>query len=157
MAEMLLSKLPNGALMPADEETAEALRKIKTGVIVRADVKQVRNYKFLQKYMVLVRFLYGIWEETAPRMQYRGQEVKPNLARFRGDLQILAGHYTATYNIRGEVRLEPKSVSFASMAEEEFEQLFSSVIDVALSKVLNRPDLTEEKIREHCENVLNFS
>lgn len=157
MAELLLRKLADGTLLPADEESADALRKVKSGAVVRADVKQVRNYKFLQKYMVLIRFLYDIWEETAPRMEYRGQEVKPNLNRFRGDLQILAGHYTATYNIRGEVRLEPKSISFASMSEEEFAELYSRVIDVALSRVLNRPDLTPEIVRAHCESVLHFA
>lgn len=157
MAEILLKRLANGAMIPVDEESADALKSVKVGGIVRCNIVRVRNYKFLQKYMVLVGLLFDIWTETAPRLQYKGQDVAPNKKKFRGDLQILCGHYEAVFGVRGELQLKPKSVSFASMDEDEFERLFSTAIDVGLSKILNRPDWTEEKIRQACEELMNFS
>lgn len=156
MAELLMTKTPSGALMPASEEEAEKLRKIKSGATVRCDIRQMRNYQFHKKFFSLVKFLFDIWEEGVPRRLYRGVEVQPNLDRFRKDLIILSGRYDATYNVRNEVRLEAKSISFANMSEEEFERLFSDVINIALERVINRPDLSEEKIREYCDQLMQY-
>jgi len=157
MAELVMIRQPGGALVPATDEDAEALRKIKAGAAVRVEVKQIRNYKFLQKWMTLVKFAFDLWVERIPPKEYRGQPVKPNFDRFRKDLTILSGHYTATYNARGEVRLEAKSVSFANMAEDEFERLYSDTIDVVLQKILTGTKLTEEQLRNHVDAVLAYS
>lgn len=155
--EVLLSKTPGGALVPIDDDEAAKLAKIKQGPGVRCEITQMRNYAFHQKFFVMLGYIYSIWEETMPRMEYRGVEVRPNKERFRKDLIIMTGRYEATYNIRGEVRLEAHSISFGSMNQETFDQLYSDVIDVALRKVLNRPDLSEAKVKEHVEYILRFS
>lgn len=151
-----MTKVAKDLFRPATEEDLERLGRFRTGATIACDVREERNYKFLQKYMVMVKFLFDIWEETMPRQQWRGQEVRANIDRFRGDLTILTGRCDATYNVRGEVRLEPHSVSFASMGEEEFEQLFSETINVALAKVLNRPDLDEARVRQIVDQLLHF-
>ena len=155
--ELLLTKQPSGALAPYDEEQADKLAKIKAGAVVRADIAQMRNVKFHRKFFALINFLFGIWEEGMPVVEYRGNAIKPNKRRFRKDLIILTGRHEATFNIRGEMRLEAHSIAFGRMSEEEFEKLFSDVIDVALNRVLNRPDLTEERIRDYCDQVLRYS
>ena len=152
----MMTKTPSGALIPASDDDSDKLRKIKAGATVRCTITQPRNIGFHRKFFSLVTFLFGIWEETMPRQQYRGQEVRPNIDRFRHDLVVLSGRFRATYNVRGEVRLEAESISFASMSQEDFEDLFSEIINVALAKVLNRPDLTEEKIRDYCERVMQY-
>lgn len=58
--------------------------------------------------------------------------------RFRKDLIILAGFYEPTVNIRSEVRLEAKSISFAVMDEIEFERLYNATVDVILRRILTR-------------------
>ena len=156
MAELLMTKTPSGALIPVSEEEAEKLRRIKSGATVRCDIRQMRNYKFHKKFFSLIKFLFDIWEDGVPRSLYRGIEVRPNIDRFRKDLIILSGRYDATYNVRGEVRLEAKSISFASMSEDEFERLFSDVINIALERVINRPDLSEEKIRQYCDHLMQY-
>ena len=40
--------------------------------------------------------------------------VLKNFDRFRKDLTVLSGFYNATYTFRGDVRLEPKSLSFGA-------------------------------------------
>lgn len=156
MADIMMTKTPAGALIPASEDDSDKLRKIKAGATVRCTITQPRNIGYHRKFFSMLTFLFGIWEETMPRQQYRGHDVKPNIDRFRHDLIVLSGRYRATYNVRGEVRLEAESISFASMSQESFEALFSDIINIALAKVLDRPDLTEEKIRAYCEQVMAY-
>ena len=148
---------PGGALHPATDEDAEALRKIKPGAAVRVDVKLIRNYKFLQKWFTLAKFAFDIWQETVPPQEYRGTPVQPNFDRFRKDLIILSGYYTPVFNARGELRLEAKSISFSSMSEEDFEALYSVTINVILQKILVGTGMTEQKLRDHVETVLRYA
>lgn len=157
MAELIMIRQPGGALVPATDEDAEALRKIKAGAAVRVEVKQIRNYKFLQKFFCLAKYAFDIWSETIPPMEYKGQPVKPDFDRFRRDLIILTGRFDATYNARGEVRLEAKSISFASMSEDDFERLYSETINVILAKILGGTRMTEDQLRNHVDNVLAYT
>lgn len=157
MSELTMIRQPGGALVPATDDDAEALRKIKAGNAVRVEVKKIRNYKFLQKWFTLAKFAFDIWSETVPPQEYKGQPVKPSFDRFRKDLIILCGRFDAVYNARGEVRVEAKSISFANMSEEEFEGLYSDTIDVILSKILSDSDMTEETLRNHVETVLHYA
>ena len=157
MAELFMVRQPGGALFPAADEDVDALKKIKAGSIVRVEVKQVRNVKFLRKWFTLARYAFDLWAERVPPKEYKGQPVKPNFDRFRKDLVILAGHYDATFNAGGEIRLEAKSISFASMGEDEFEKLYSDTIDVVLQKILTGTRLTEDQLRNHVEAVLAYS
>lgn len=157
MAELVMIRQPGGGLMPATDEDADALRKIKAGEAVRVDVKKIRNYKFLQKWFTLARYAFDIWSENVPPKEYKGQVVRPSFDRFRKDLIILTGSYEATYNARGEVRLEPKSISFSNMSEDEFEQLYSDTIDVILHKILGGSGMTESQLRQHVDNVLAYT
>lgn len=157
MAELLMIRQPGGMLAPASDEDADTLKKIKAGAVVRVEVKQVRNVKFLRKWFTLARYAFDIWAETIPPMEYKGQPVKPDFDRFRRDLIILSGRFDATYNARGEVRLEAKSISFASMSEEDFEKLYSETINVILAKILGGTRMTEDELRNHVDNVLAYT
>jgi hypothetical protein len=157
MAELMMIRQPGGMLAPATDDDADALKKIKAGSAVRVEVKQIRNVKFLRKWFTLARYAFDIWSETVEPQEYKGQPVKPSFDRFRKDLIILGGRFDAVYNARGEVRVEAKSISFANMSEDEFEQLFSDTIDVILRKILSGSSMTEEQLRNHVENVLRYA
>jgi hypothetical protein len=157
MAELIMVRQPGGVLVPATDEDAEALRKIKAGTAVRVEVKQVRNVKFLRKWFTLARYAFDIWSETIEPQEYKGQPVMPDFDRFRKDLIILTGNFTAVYNARGEVRVEAKSISFAGMDEAGFEKLYSKTIDVILGKILAGGRMTEDQLRNHVENVLHYA
>lgn len=156
MSEITLIKSPNGHLIPFSDEDRDKLKKIKTGAAVKCDIVQMRNPMLHRKFFALLKFLYDIWVETVPPREYRGVQVQPSFERFRKDLIILTGRFTAHHNIRGEVRVEADSISFAKMSEEEFEKLFSQTIDIGLSKVLNRPDLTPERVRQLVDQLLQY-
>jgi hypothetical protein len=157
MAELIMIRLHSGGLIPATDEDAEALRKIKAGTAVRVEVRQIRNYKFLQKWFTLAKYAFDIWSETVPPQEYKGHPVRPSFDRFRKDLIILSGRFDATYNARGEVRLEAKSISFASMSEDDFERLYSETISVVLGKILGGTRMTEDQLRNHVDNVLAYA
>jgi hypothetical protein len=157
MAELIMIRQPGGALVPATDEDAEALRKIKAGAAVRVEVRQIRNYKFLQKWWTLAKYAFDIWAETVEPQEYKGQPVRPSFDRFRKDLIILTGRFDATYNARGEVRLEAKSISFASMSEDDFQTLYSETINVILAKILGGTRMTEDQLRNHVDNVLAYT
>lgn len=155
--ELFCTKGPRGALLPADDEQAAALDKIPQGALVRISLSRVRNPLFLRKYFALLNFAYGMWQETQPPREHRGQPVVTSFDRFRNEVTILAGHYEAVYSISGELRLQAKSVSFAKMSEEDFEAYYSHVIDVLLQKVLHNDKLTPEKMRAYVDQVISFS
>ncbi len=156
MAEFLLQKMPGGQLIAADDETAAAIGKVKTGAVLRAKVTQMRNYEFHKKWFSLVLFAFDVWQETCPRLEYKGQPVQPNLERFRKDLTILAGHYDPVFDMRGELRLQAHSISFANMSQEDFEKLYSETIDAILGKVLASTKITREDVDRHVERVMQF-
>lgn len=150
--ELTLSKTAGGTLAPADPQAVEYLSKLKIGQIVRAEVTRPRNYRFHKKLFALLNFAFDTWEPTAK--EYKGQPVQKNFEQFRRDVTILAGYYESSYNLKGEVRLTPKSISFASMDEDEFQALYSSVISVILSKILTK--YTREDLDTVVENLLRF-
>lgn len=156
MADITLIKSAGGQLVPFADEDADVLKKIKTGSAVRCSITQMRNPRFHRLYFALLKFLFDIWSESLPPQTYKGEVVQPSFDRFRRDIIILTGRYTAHYNIRGEVRLEADSISFAKMSQEEFERLFSETIDIGLRKVLNRPDLTEERVRHLVDQLMRY-
>lgn len=151
--ELILAKAPNGSLVPVDQQAMDELAKLKVGQGVRVKVTRMRNYKFHRKLFALLNVAFDAWEPLA--LEYKGEKVAKNFERFRSDVTVLAGYYEATVNLRGETRLEPKSISFSSMDQDEFEKLYSAVIDVVLQRILT--NYTRDDLDNVVEQVLRFS
>ena len=154
MSEIVLMKTSADVLIPYDEAAAEFVRKCKTGELLHSDYKRVRNYKFHRKYFALIKFAFDQWEPKG-ELTYKGEPVTKNMNRFRKDIAILSGFFETTVNLKGEVRLEAKSISFAQMDEIEFEQLYNTTINVVLSRILTR--YTRKDLDEVVENLLRFA
>ena len=154
--EALFTKLPNASFIPASEDDAELLSKVKVGETVRLTLVRPRNIKFHRKFFALMNLAFDYW---TPPKHGEGSACKipieRNLDRFRKDVTILAGYYDATYRLNGDVRLEAKSISFGSMSEDDFEKLYSKVIDVIINRVCTQ--YTEYEMRKQVEDlVLGF-
>jgi hypothetical protein len=134
MSELVLCKTPGGALIPADGPSAAFIQHLKVGAGLRGEFKRQRNPKFHRKVFALFQLAFDLWD--APELKYRGQQVAKNFDRFRRDPTILAGHYEAVTNLKGEIRLEAKSLSFASMGEDEFKQVFRSILTAVWERIL---------------------
>jgi len=151
MTDAVLVKTPNGALAPADESARALMDKIKAGQGVRATVRRVRNVKFHRKAFALFKLAFDAWKPVSP-LEYKGLPVAKDFDRFRKDMTILAGFYKPVYNVRGELRLEAESLSFASMDEERFEQVFRAVLTVVWERVLKSVGYASE---DEVERVVN--
>ena len=153
--EVLCRRVPGG-LAPESDDEAEKLRAFKAGASVRVTVTREVNANFRRKWWALVDYAFGMWSETMPDRQYRGQEVQRNRERFRKDLTILAGHFYPVWTLKGEMRVEANSLSWARMNDETFEKLYSATINAVLSKILANTKLTEADLRAHVDRVLEF-
>ncbi len=124
----------NGALHPASQSDELALLKLKSGVVIEADIKQKRNYKYLKKFFAMLNVGFDAFEP--PEKLYRGMPVQKSFDRFRKDVVIAAGYFDVVSNINGDVRAEAKSISFAQMSEDEFNEVYNACCNVLLQRVL---------------------
>ncbi len=150
--QILLIKSPQGILVPSDEHEAEKMSRYRVGAIIRCDIAQMRNYLFHKKFFALLNVGYDAF--TPGIKEYRGFPVQKDIDQFREDVIIAAGFYTMTTTLNGNVRLRPKSISFAKMNQETFERLYSNVANVLLQKVLTQ--YTRKDLDEVVNHVLGF-
>lgn len=156
MTDIFLRRTLSG-FAPDTDDDQEAVKRFRLNEVVRADVVKPRNIRFHRKWFALVKVGYQLWEEFCPRHQYNGTEVLPEFERFRKDVTILAGYAKPVINVKGELRLEAESISFASMDDERFEKLYSATINVLLNKILAGRGITEDRLRAMAEAVLEFA
>lgn len=116
--KITLIKTLNGSFKPAYDSDYELCKKIKVNEPYEFEYKKPRNYEFHKKFFGLINLVY------------ENQEKYNNLDDLREDLIIEAGFYTKRYDFLGVEIKKANSISFASMDEVEFSDLYSRVIDV---------------------------
>lgn len=116
--KIALVKNLNGTFTPAYDSDFEIAKKIKVNSFYEFDFKKPRNYMFHKKFFALIN------------LAYHNQDIYNNIDDMREDLTIDAGFYRTTENKHGETVKKALSISFASMDEIEFNNLYSRVADV---------------------------
>jgi two-component SAPR family response regulator len=116
--KIALIKNLNGTFTPAYDSDLEIAKKIKVNSMYEFEYKKPRNYMFHKKFFALIN------------LAYHNQDTYNNTDDMREDLIIDAGFYRTTYNKYGDVVKKALSVSFASMDDIEFNNLYSRVADV---------------------------
>jgi len=134
MKELVLTKAPGGALIPVDPQAVEFISKLKLGQGVTAAIKRHRNPAFHRKFFALLNLAFDAWEPAVAT--FKGQVVGKNFDQFRNDILCIAGHYEMAVNLRGETRVTAKSISFANMDQIEFEDVYNSVANAILARIL---------------------
>jgi len=150
--ELFVRKLYD-RLCPVDQSALDAMEGLKMNGEYKCVLTQIRHAGFHRKFFALLDVAFDAWD--CPTAEYKGEPVQKNRDRFRKDLIILAGYGYPVVNVRGEVRYEAQSMSFAKMDQVEFENLYSRVIDVILAKVLT--SYTKADLNEQVARVLRFS
>lgn len=105
---------------PAYDSDIELSKKIKLNEVYVYDFKKPRNYEFHKKFFALVN------------MVFQNQEQYTNIEHLRKDLIIESGNYYLRYDFLGVEIREAKSISFSSMDDIMFSELYNSVIDVII-------------------------
>lgn len=133
--EIQMVKQPGGLLLPAFDTEAERLERFKTGFIYPVEIKQSRNPGFHGKAFSFLQFCFDHW--AADKTDARFKTSSAQFDTFRKNLTVLAGYRETTFTIDGRLRVEPKSLSFASMDQTEFQECYSAMINAALANVFN--------------------
>lgn len=152
MTKLLLSKAPNGSLIPMDQATVDYIAKLKVGAAIHGNFSRIRNIMFHRKFFALIGVGYDAWN---PKVEYKGEIIQKNYEAFREEVTILAGFKYSVATIDGYCGWKAKSISFGSMEQDEFEKLYSAVIDVILSRILTR--YTRDDLDTVVDNILRFS
>ncbi|WP_435416296.1 DUF1367 family protein [Polaribacter aestuariivivens] len=130
--KVFIVKQLNNSFKVAYNSDYDKIKKIKVDEIYQCEIKQPRNLKFHRKFFSLINMLF------------ENQERYSNVERLRKDLIIEAGFYDEWVDLQGEIKQEAKSISFASMTEEDFGNLYSKVIDVIVQYFnFNKQDIID--------------
>lgn len=98
-------------------------------------VLKKRNYKFHKKYFALINLVFD------------NQEIYNNIDHLRYDLTKASGFYTIRKDMEGNDVVEVDSISFSSMDEFTFNDLYSRTL-YSIVKYFN---FDKEEINTHIE------
>lgn len=149
----MFQKVKGNLLAPVDPAAEKLVESVKLGEGVNVEATKARNLKFHRKFFKLIDLAFDVWEPAGER-EHRGAALSKNIETFRKDILILAGHYTASYGIDGNVRLEAKSISFAKCDEYEFNDVYAAVLRVVWEKILRHAHFASEQEVELVVNQL---
>ena len=133
--EVYLKKTMSG-YVPMYDSDYEACKKHKIGAEVKAKLTVPRNLQFHKKFFALIDLCYKNQDE------YESSDV------LRKILTMKAGFYEEVKTDQG-VLFWPLSISFASMDNVEFDDLYSKVVD----QVIKMIGVTSEEIERE---LINF-
>lgn len=133
---MLVVNTPRG-LVPFGDDDYEEKKKLKVGEAYTVEVKITRNVDFHRKYFAMIAYAWEFLTES----EIATFKTKEN---FRKYLEISAGHCEVIFHPRMQEFVEiPKSISFGSMDNAAFSDLYQRVKDVIFSIIGGRVSETE--------------
>ena len=135
-----LMRAERGKLAPVDMTGVEALDQVPAGATLRVKWTRPRNLGHHRKFFALLDVVFEAQSRFA---------TKDDLL---DALKIALGHYTI-WRVGSREILRPKSISFAAMDQDAFEQFYDSAVALIIEKVLpgvDRADL-EARVREITE------
>ena len=129
--KLLIINTPRG-LVPLGDDDYEEKKKLKLGQTYSVEVKVARNVDFHRKYFALIAYAWEFLNEQ----ETATFKSKDN---FRKYLEISAGHCDVIFHPRLQEFVEiPKSISFGSMDNTAFSELYERVKDVIFSIIGDR-------------------
>lgn len=133
--KLLLLNTAQG-LKPVCDSDFEENRKLKIGEVYSAVINRPRNPKFHRKYFALINCAYDNLPESI-------SDKYPTSEIFRKAVEVMAGHCELSYSLDGEQILIPKSISFSSIDESEFQKIYNGILDILLKHVFAGVDRSE--------------
>jgi len=115
--KVYLVKQGNNSFLPSHDSDYESCKKIKVGSTVSCEIKQPRNIGFHRKFFALINLVF------------ENQEYYENIDHLRKELTKASGYYETYVNHKGVLCYEAKSISFSSMSQEDFDDLYQRFLD----------------------------
>ncbi len=130
-----MKKQAGGTFAPASDLELEKTTKFKTGEMYTVEIKRTRNPAFHRKMFAFLNFCYSHWSGDHTFLEPTAQ-----FDEFRRQLTILAGYYDAVFDLKGNPMPKAKSLSYAQMSPETFEQCYNAMINAAMQNIFNPND-----------------
>jgi hypothetical protein len=132
------------SLLPADDAAVEALKRFKLHELIEVPLpSRPRNVRHHRKFFALLQLVF------------ENQEAYPTVDALLFALKVALGHADLIADMQtGELHPSPKSISFASMDQAEFDAFYNSAVDLFVTKIIpgmNRADL-EREVMEFVED-----
>ena len=129
-------------LKPLSDWDHESIKRIKEDQIIYVDYKKPRNPLFHNKFMALVRTVFNNQD------QYKTIESLLNV------FKVELGYYDALFHGKLEIRV-PRSISFASMDELEFQDFYDKAVTMALGRFM--PSVSPAELEEYVNKIAHFA
>jgi hypothetical protein len=124
-------------LVPLYPSDYDEKRKLKLGQDYEVDIKNPRNVGFHRKFFALLNVGH---ENTNLQMPFE---------TYRKYMIVKAGYFTAYQTPKG-IYYDPESISFANMNQDQFEEVYSRVLD----KIIEDIGATKEEIEKQLINFM---
>jgi len=133
--DIMLIKQWEDSFKPAYDSDYQKAKKIKVDFAVSCKITKPRNIKFHRKFFALMNLVFN------------NQEHYINIDHLRRDLIIASGYYTKSKSITGEEVTEAKSISFSTMSEIEFNELYTNIL-ISIEKYFH---FDQDRVRKEIE------
>jgi len=128
-------KEPGGIFRPASDYELEKVNRFKNGEQYQAEIKLTRNPKYHRLVFAFFQYCFEYWKSDRVFLSESKQ-----FDVFRKHLICMAGYYDELVNIHGEIRIEAKSISYSSMSQLEYEELYNSLILAVMRNIFQTSD-----------------
>lgn len=129
-----------GVLYPLSPEDGEKISKPRDDLLC-IEYVQKRNVKFHRKFFKLLQIVFD------------QQEKYSNKEDLRVEILLKSGQYTEHITTKGELIYIPKSMSFKSMKQAEFDEFYNKALDVCLKYFCNG---TRQSLEDQVNNIMEF-
>jgi len=131
-------------LSPHTDEDAIELRRVGIGDILQAKALDQRNVQHHRKFFALIRVVYDNMPEQFDRHF-------PTQDDLRHELIKRAGFYKEYIDLKGNKQYRAESISFDSMGQKRFDELYNKVLDVVVQWFLFDRDVLEGEIMQFAD------
>lgn len=128
-------------LRPVDQAGHDALRKIKIGELVRVKLGRNRNVLHHRKFFALLNLIF------------ENQSHYRSVDELLSALKFSIGHVNVIRTKTQEFT-EPKSISFAAMSQDEFDDFYRRAIDFIAAEVI--PGINVDDLRREVEDLCSM-
>lgn len=121
-------------LYPSDQDEK---KKLRIGQDYECEIKNPRNYEFHKKFFALINLGHHNTSMELPFDVYR-------------KIMIMRAGYFTSYNTGKGIHYEAESISFGSKTQDEFQEIYSRVLDEIIKDI----GATSEEIEKELINFM---
>lgn len=128
------------ALVPANSQALDDLRKLPADKWLLNELRMPRNVGHHKKFMAILQAVYP------------HQDMWPTFNSFRKAFTAALGHGEVVTAKDGRRYIDASSISFATMDQDEFSEFYDKAIDFVLTKIL--PGVDSRDLEREVQDIL---